>query len=103
MTVLRADERAGGQALLLSCDRLSIEAVAALGQASAELGLPVVLVIAEMTESGLLTAVECRVVAILHRSAITAERLVLSVRAAVNGGGVMPPNLIGELLKHIER
>jgi DNA-binding NarL/FixJ family response regulator len=103
VSLLRAGDRTGGQALVFSCDGFSAETVAALRHASAEFGLPVVLVINEITESELLTAIECRVVAILHRSAVTAERLVRSAIAAAHGGGVMPPNLVGELLKHIER
>ncbi|MEU4165022.1 response regulator transcription factor [Actinoplanes sp. NPDC026670] len=103
VTLLRAGDRAGARAFVFSCDRLTTEAIAALRQSAAETGLPVVLVISEMSEAELLTAVECRVVSILHRSAVTAERLVRSVVAAANGGGIMPPNLVGELLKHIER
>ncbi|BCY13380.1 response regulator transcription factor [Actinoplanes sp. L3-i22] len=103
VAVVQPGDRTGGQTLVFACDRFSTEAVAALRQASAEFGLPVVLVINEITESELLTAIGCRVVAILHRSAVTAERLVRSAIAAANGGGVMPPNLVGELLKHIER
>ncbi|MDQ1654782.1 MAG: hypothetical protein QOI35_3982, partial [Cryptosporangiaceae bacterium] len=40
---------------------------------------------------------------ILPRPAVTADRLAHSVLAAAAGGGVMPPHLVGELLKHIER
>jgi DNA-binding NarL/FixJ family response regulator len=57
----------------------------------------------EVVEAELMTAVECRVVAILPRAAVTAERLAHSVRAAASGGGVMPPNLVGELIKQVER
>jgi len=77
--------------------------VASLRRDAAEVAAPVVLVVQEIGEEELLTAVECRVVAILPRVAVTAERLAHSVRAAAAGGGVMPPNLVGELLKHVER
>ncbi|KXK61289.1 helix-turn-helix transcriptional regulator [Micromonospora rosaria] len=101
--LLPADERAGAKVLVFACEQLTVDVVAMLRRSAAETGLPVVLVLREITESELLTAVECRVVAILPRAAVTGERLVHSVLAAANGGGVMPPNLVGELLKHIER
>ncbi len=103
LTVLRASQRADASVLVLAADRLTSEVIGALRRAAAEGGTPIVLVINEITEAELLTAVECRVVAILPRAAVTAERLVHSVLAAATGGGVMPPNLVGELLKHVER
>lgn len=103
ITVLRPSQRAEATVLVLAADRLTADVISALRRAAAEAGAPIVLVIGEITEAELLTAVECRVVAILPRAAVTAERLVHSVLAAAAGGGVMPPNLVGELLKHIER
>ncbi|MEV0327423.1 response regulator transcription factor [Micromonospora echinospora] len=101
--LLPADARAGAQVLVFGCEQLTVDVVATLRRSAAQGGLPVVLVLREITESELLTAVDCRVVAVLPRAAVTAERLAHSVLAAANGGGVMPPNLVGELLKHIER
>ncbi|GAA2491333.1 LuxR C-terminal-related transcriptional regulator [Winogradskya consettensis] len=103
LLLVRQADRAEAKVLVVSCDRLTGEVVATLRRCAAEVGTPVVLVTGEITETELLTAVECRVVAILPRAAVTAERLAHSVLAAANGGGVMPPNLVGELLKHIER
>jgi DNA-binding NarL/FixJ family response regulator len=103
LTLLRTADRADAKVLVLSTDRLSTDVVATLRRSAAESGVPVVLITNEINETELLTAVECRVVAVLPRAAVTAERLVHSVLAAASGGGVMPPNLVGELLKHIER
>jgi DNA-binding NarL/FixJ family response regulator len=103
LTLLRGAQRTDADVLVVAAERLTAEVVAALRRAAAEISAPVVLVTNEITETELLTAVECRVVAILPRPAVTAERLVHSVLAAAGGGGVMPPNLVGELLKHIER
>jgi DNA-binding NarL/FixJ family response regulator len=101
--VLRPSQRAEASVLVIAADRLTADVISALRRAAADTHAPIVLVIGEITEAELLTAVECRVVAILPRAAVTAERLVHSVQAAAAGGGVMPPNLVGELLKHIER
>jgi DNA-binding NarL/FixJ family response regulator len=95
--------RAEADVLVVAAERLSAGVVASLRRHAAEGSAPVVLVIQEIDEDELLTAVECRVVAILPRVAVTAERLAHSVRAAAAGGGVMPSNLVGELLKHVER
>jgi DNA-binding NarL/FixJ family response regulator len=97
-----ADE-ATAQVLVVSADRLGVDVVATLRRTAAERTLPVVLVVHEISEAELLTAVECRVVAVLPRPAVTADRLVHAVLTAAAGGGVMPPNLVGELLKHIDR
>jgi DNA-binding NarL/FixJ family response regulator len=102
-TVLRTAQRSDADVLVVAAERLSTDVVASLRRAIAEVGAPVVLVVQEIGEEELLTAVECRVMAILPRVAVTAERLAHSVRAAAAGGGVMPPNLVGELLKHVER
>ncbi|MGX6604381.1 response regulator transcription factor [Micromonosporaceae bacterium Da 78-11] len=103
LTVLRTAQRAEAEVLVVAAERLTGEVIASLRRAGTELGTPVVLVTQEIAEAELLTAVECRVVAILPRAAVTADRLAHSIRAAAAGGGVMPPNLVGELLKHVER
>jgi DNA-binding NarL/FixJ family response regulator len=103
LTVLRSAQRAEADVLIMAAERLTSDVIATLRRAGAEVNVPVVLVVQEIAEAELLTAVECRVVAILPRAAVTAERLAHSVKAAAAGGGVMPPNLVGELLKHVER
>lgn len=96
-------DQAEATVFVVSCDQLTADVVALLRRSAAELAVPVVLVVSEITEAELLVAVECRVVAVLPRVAVTADRLAHSVLAAANGGGVLPPNLVGELLKHVER
>jgi DNA-binding NarL/FixJ family response regulator len=103
VAVLRSEQRHSADVVAVVADRLSPDVVGALRRAATQGGKPVVLITNEITEAELLTAVECRVVAILPRAAVTGERLLHSVLAAAAGGGVMPPNLVGELLKHIER
>ena len=103
ITVLGDADRAQAQVLVVAVERLTTGVIAMLRLAATEIGAPVVLVTPEVSEQELLIAVECRVVAVVPRVVVTAERLVHSVLAAASGGGVMPPNLVGELLKHIER
>lgn len=89
--------------MVLAPARLNLAVLAELRQSAARHRVPVVLVVDDITESELLTAIECRVVAVLPRAAATGERLAHSVLAAASGGGVLPPSLLGELLKHVER
>jgi DNA-binding NarL/FixJ family response regulator len=103
VTLLRNEQRVEADVSVVATDRLTAEMVSTLRRAAAEIGTPVVLIIRDITEAELLTAVECRVVAVVPRAWATGERLLRSVLAAAAGGGVMPPNLVGELLKHVER
>jgi DNA-binding NarL/FixJ family response regulator len=103
VTVLRPAQRSEAEVLVVAAERLTPDVVAALRRTGAEIPAPIVLIVQEVVEAELMTAVECRVVAILPRAAVTAERLAHSVRAAASGGGVMPPNLVGELIKQVER
>ena len=98
----RAD-RSDADVLVVATDRLTTEIIASLRRTAGAFPAPVVLVVNEISESELLTAVECRVVAVLPRAAVTAERLAQSVSTAARGGGVLPSNLVGELLKHVQR
>ncbi|MCO1577916.1 LuxR C-terminal-related transcriptional regulator [Crossiella sp. SN42] len=93
----RADVR------VVAADALTPELLSLLRRAANNGGVPVVLVVNQLEESELLAAVECRVVAVLPRAATTGDRLVHGVRAAAAGGGVLPPAMLGELLKHVER
>ena len=88
--------------VVLCVDRLSSEVMAGLRRAAETEGPPVVLVTTEIGNDQLRIAVEYRVAAVLPRAAVTADRLVRSVRAVADGGGVLPPSLVGELLKHLE-
>ncbi|MFF3856074.1 response regulator transcription factor [Micromonospora sp. NPDC002575] len=103
VTLLDDGRHGEADVLLVVADRLTTDVVAVLRRNAAESGAPTVLIANEISQAELITAVDCRVVAIQPRAAVTADRLVDSVVAARDGGGVMPPNLVGELLKHIER
>jgi DNA-binding NarL/FixJ family response regulator len=63
---------------------------------------PVVLVTSQLDQSQLLSAVECRVVSVLNRGVATAEQLVSAIRLAAAGGGTLPPDLLGNLLREVQ-
>lgn len=88
---------------ILATDQVTSEVLTVLRRWIDWGGVPVVLITNDLRETDLLTLVECKVVGLLHRRAASGERLVSAVVAAARGGGVMPPDLLGELLKHVER
>ena len=88
--------------LVYAVDRVNSTAIAALRRMVSWTAAPVVLVATEFDRAHLLSAVECRVVAVLHRSTTTGERLVNAVDLAVRGGGALPPDLLGNLLRQLQ-
>ncbi|MCA2214467.1 helix-turn-helix transcriptional regulator [Jidongwangia harbinensis] len=88
---------------VVAADRLRHDVVSMLRAEAVRAEVPVVLVVPELTDAELLTAIECRVMAVLPRTALTEDRLWHCVRTALAGGGVIPPSLVGGLLKHMGR
>ncbi|WP_243866276.1 helix-turn-helix transcriptional regulator [Actinophytocola oryzae] len=103
ITLLAAEQRTQADVVVVAAARLTGEVVAGLRRAAAETPTPVVLVLDEIGDVDVLTIVECRAVAVLPRVAATGDRVLRSVLAAAAGGGVMPPNLVAELLEHVRR
>ncbi|WP_367139081.1 response regulator transcription factor [Saccharothrix sp. HUAS TT1] len=103
VVLLDWDQRARADVVVAAVDRIGPEVLTGLRRVAADVGSPVVLVLDEVGDKDVLAAVECRVVAILPRAAATGERVLRSVLAAASGGGVMPPAMVAELLKHVER
>ena len=101
--LLPAARRTEAAVFVMATDRLTTKVAAMLQRAAAASGASGVLIIDEISEEELFTAVECRVVAVLPQRAVTVERLARSVSAAASSGGVVPRPLVGQLLEHIER
>jgi DNA-binding NarL/FixJ family response regulator len=103
ITVLAESERASADVAVLCCGRLTPGFVATMRRAAADTRHSLVLIVTELTEAQLLLALDCRVVEILPRAAVTSERLIRSVAAAARSNAVLPPGVVGELLMHIDR
>jgi DNA-binding NarL/FixJ family response regulator len=103
LTVVGDDRLADADVLVVASDRLSTDVVALLRSSSARNRIPTVLIIADLSEEELLLAVRCRVVAVIPRAAVTADRLMQAVRVAAAGAGVIPPGLVGKLRGHFEQ
>jgi DNA-binding NarL/FixJ family response regulator len=101
--LLPESEHAAADVAVVCCGRLTTHVVAMLRRSPFSARASVVLIVSAITEAELLVALECRVVAILPRVTVTADRLAQSVIAAAESAGVMPPHVVQELLRHIER
>ncbi|MEV0054788.1 response regulator transcription factor [Saccharopolyspora shandongensis] len=88
--------------VVFAADRVNAQVLAGLRLSAQQVSVPRVLVTNELDPSDVLRAVEARVVAVLPRIAATGTRLINSVVAAARGGAVMPPDLLGELLKQVD-
>jgi DNA-binding NarL/FixJ family response regulator len=78
-------------------------AAARLRELHAAAPAPKVLVGNGLQSADVLTAVECRVVALLSRAEAAGDRLAAAVLAAASGRGALPPELVGELLARVRR
>ncbi|MEV6235529.1 LuxR C-terminal-related transcriptional regulator [Lentzea sp. NPDC051838] len=91
----------GADVLVFAAHRLDSRTTPLLRSAADTHGCPVVLLLDDLAEPQLLLAVECQVQAILPKSALTAQRLVHAISAAAAGEGLLPPSLVGGLLRHV--
>lgn len=84
-------------------DEVDDGAVRILRSLQRQQAVRVVLVAARLDDTGLLRAVEAGVSAVLRRNEASPERLATAVRAAGEGDGSMPPDLLGRLLNQVAR
>ncbi|MFF3159375.1 response regulator transcription factor [Streptomyces sp. NPDC057910] len=61
----------------------------------------VVMVVGNLDEDGVVAAAEAGVSGLLRRAEVTSERLVQVVTSVRRGAGVVPPDLLGRLLKQV--
>jgi DNA-binding NarL/FixJ family response regulator len=67
-------------------------------------GIPrVLLVVADLDDSGLIAGVEAGACGLVRRRDAVPERLVEAVQSAAAGDGSVPPDLLGRLLEHVGR
>lgn len=103
LTVTTGEPPADVTVIVLVAERVGWAVLATMRRWNELLGKPIVLVVNDLSDTDLLTIVECGVVAVLPRASASGERIVGAVLTAATGGGVMPANLLGELLAHVGR
>ncbi|MDI5961157.1 LuxR C-terminal-related transcriptional regulator [Streptomyces sp. SL13] len=99
--LLTLDASDGAVVSLTVADRLNESVVEHLRRLQRGGTVRVGLVVGHFEPSGLQTVVECGVAAVLRRCDADQDRLVHLVTALANGEGVMPGDLLGQLLDHV--
>ncbi|MFO7192356.1 MAG: response regulator transcription factor [Thermocrispum agreste] len=89
--------------IVAAIDELNAPTLTMLRRWADTAGRPVVLLVRELSETDLLHVIERKVVAVVPRTAAPDERVVQAVLTAANGGGLLPPRLLGSLLRHFEK
>ena len=100
--VLDAAEADTATVALVVSDRVSERTVQLL-RSLQRVGSRLVLVVAEIDDMGLVTAVEAGIAGLVRRDEATAERLLAVIRTAAAGEGAVPPDLLGRLLAQVGR
>ncbi|TDD61462.1 response regulator transcription factor [Kribbella antibiotica] len=103
LIVVPQQQQLRAEVVVAAFERLSTAALQEMRASAAEVRRPTVLLINEIKDGDLPTAVGCGVVAILPRAACVDGRLGRAVRSAAAGGAHLPPNLLGQLVEHTER
>lgn len=104
LTILLARDIADCDIVIVATDTVTADVMTTLRRTAASTKTArTVLVTNHLAEADLLTAIECRVVAVLPRNGATSERLLTTILAANRGRGELPPDLLGALLTQVER
>jgi DNA-binding NarL/FixJ family response regulator len=101
--VLPPAELSNAAVYVISADKVTTPVIAMLRRSAAISGAPAVLIIVDIDDSELLSAVENGVVAVLPRSALTIRRLAHTVSTVASSRGVVPPHLVGKAFKRLEQ
>jgi DNA-binding NarL/FixJ family response regulator len=88
--------------LVLAANVISMEIINSLRAITGESEVRIVLLTDQLDEMDLLSVVECRVVAVLPRGTATGDQVANAALAAMNGGAVLPPDLLGALLEQVK-
>ncbi|KFU75811.1 LuxR family transcriptional regulator [Amycolatopsis lurida NRRL 2430] len=103
LMVVEPGELTGDDVLVAHTDRLTPRVVAELRGDGGSTLVPKVLLAGELGENDILTAVECRVVAVLSRARTSGDLLVEAVLSVAPRRGLLPTDLLGQLLDSMRR
>ncbi|WP_410586398.1 response regulator transcription factor [Amycolatopsis sp. lyj-23] len=103
LAVVEPDELTERDVLVIQADRMTVQLAAELRGAGPRARAAKVLVTGELRENDILTAVECRVVAVLSRAATSGQQLVDAVLSVVPDCGLLPTELVGRLCDSVRR
>ncbi|MFD4577385.1 response regulator transcription factor [Streptomyces sp. NPDC058417] len=88
---------------LIVTDEMDDEALRLLRAVRGKGMREVVAVVSELDDAGVMVAVESGVAGLVRRREATADRLVQVITSVHRGAGVVPPDLLGRLLKQVSQ
>jgi DNA-binding NarL/FixJ family response regulator len=103
LVVVDLSELTERDVMVVHIDRMTPQVVADLRGDGTHANVVKVLLAGELRENNILTAVECRVVAVLPHAHTSGDRLVETIVSVVPGRGLLPPELLGQLLDSVRR
>ncbi|MFD1152094.1 helix-turn-helix transcriptional regulator [Saccharothrix hoggarensis] len=101
--VLRPEEEPRAQVSLVVVDQVDDEAVRLLRRLRHSTSTRTGLVVGRFDQDSLQTTIDCGVTAVLRRADADADRLVATVSALAKGEAVLPGDLLGRLLDHVNQ
>jgi DNA-binding NarL/FixJ family response regulator len=102
--VLLDDEELDSETVVVAvCDALSVDTLRDLKRLRQRGPSHIVLVVPDLSEADLLSAVEAGVVGVVRRAEASGNALADAIRAVASGNGSMPPDLLGRLLERVHR
>lgn len=96
-------DEALGEADLVIVDASAPDGVEFVRHVKEMLGVPIIVCSSECDEETILAAVEAGATGVLAKEALTPENLCATVEAALQGAGVLSPELLGMLLSGLTR
>ncbi|MBP2479243.1 DNA-binding NarL/FixJ family response regulator [Crossiella equi] len=102
VTALDGPPTASCDVAVLAADRSTAEVLTTLRSWQPS-PAPILLLANHLTGADLLPMIECRVAGVLRHRGTNGDRLIAAITALANGSGVLPPDLLGDLLRHVER
>ncbi|HEX2294324.1 MAG TPA: response regulator transcription factor [Actinomycetota bacterium] len=103
LRLVEPGERAPARVALIVTDDVGDEVIRLVKGLRSNGCARVVLVAGRLDDAAMLAAIEAGASALLRRCDASPEALVRAVRAAASGDGVMPPDLLGNLLGQVGR
>ncbi|WP_202919098.1 helix-turn-helix transcriptional regulator [Saccharothrix deserti] len=101
--VLRPEEEPRAEVSLVVVDQVDDEAVRLLRRLRHSTSTRTGLVVGRFDHDSLQTTIDCGVTAVLRRADADQDRLVSTVSALAKGEAVLPGDLLGRLLDHVNR
>ncbi|MEU4134385.1 helix-turn-helix transcriptional regulator [Streptomyces wuyuanensis] len=101
--VAEANQVTSRTVALIAAEQMDEEALGLLRIARSKGMQQAVVVLPELDDAGLMLAVEAGVAGLLRRREATVDRLVQVVTSVHRGAGVVPPDLLGRLLKQVSQ